>query len=168
MHPDSLVDALLSTAFREKQKPVEVIRPLCWPQPNRPNTPITSIAPSKNSELTPSPLQPPSLLPVLLPKPAPTPFSKRRSSFASSWVLQPASLAGIVDGAVPLIFAHLAFWAARILALAAALNLRFLGASVVWAGADVSPPRIAEFSLAATRFFPGCRLLYGVVLVTMK
>jgi hypothetical protein len=42
-----------------------------------------------------------------------------------------AFLAGLVEGVVPLIFAHLASWAARILALPAALALFLvLGASV--------------------------------------
>src|ERR1035437_4760832 len=60
-----------------------------------------------------------------------------------------AFFAGVADGAVPLIFAHLALCAVRILALAAALNLRFLGASVGSAGVDTSPPRISYSSFCS-------------------
>ena len=55
--------------------------------------------------------------------------------------------AGVVNCSVPLIFAHLAIWAARILALPAALTFRlFLGASIAWAGVGTSPPRISVSS----------------------
>src|ERR1035438_1466295 len=62
----------------------------------------------------------------------------------SALSLRLAFFAGSDDGAVPLIFAHLAFWAARILALPAGLTFHFFtGTSVDWAGVGTSPPRIS-------------------------
>ena len=73
--------------------------------------------------------------------------------------------------AVPLIFAHLANWAARILALPAALTLRLLGASS-WAGLGTSPPKIAFNSLCRTSILSlmsaALRSCVGVALIIVR
>src|ERR1035441_1540075 len=68
-------------------------------------------------------------------------FATPARMLASPWALifLLGFFAGSTDGAVPLIFAHLAFCAARILALPAALTFRLLGASIV--AVSARPPR---------------------------
>ena len=102
MHPDSLVDAPLSTAFREKQKAVEAIRLLRRPPTMRRNTlakePCAATKTANYSVVFPAFL---ALAHLAL-------IAAESAALAAAEKCFLAFFAGLTDGAVPLIFAHLA------------------------------------------------------------